>query len=212
MTDQQAKAIITSRASYASMRAIEPDGIAVAVIAQKTNLVPLIATISVIGLLGMATGLWLMVKPPAFFAAGTLSDAAVKLLIPSCLIIVLGPMLLIARLVNGPARNAEFQAAPGQLTADRYIAGDHVRSTYTADEVRCLFLEGKILSIETRKGNSQFITYGTAQVNQAIAYLLARHLWPRDQVRVKRSAKSMLSHVPERTFVYRDQSGNANHK
>lgn len=206
MTDQQAKAIISSPASYASMRAIEPDGIAIAVTAQKTNFVPLIIMISGIGLLGVAAGLWLLVRPPAFFAAGTMPDAAVKLLIPSCLITVMGPMLLIARLVNGPERNAEFQAAPGQLTADRYIAGDHVRSTYAADEVRCLFLEGNILSIETRKGNSQLITYGTAQVNQAIAYLLARHLWPQDQI-VKRSAKSKLSHVPERTYFYRGGNG-----
>jgi hypothetical protein len=202
MTDQEAKTIITSSASYASLRSIEPEGIAFTVTAQKTNFLPLILILSITGPLGLAGGLWLLVKPPAFFAEGPMSDAPVKIIIMSCLITVMGPMLLLIRLVTGPQRNAEFQAAPGEIIADRYIAGDHVRSAYTAAEVRCLFLESNVLFIETRMGNSQLIAYGTAPVNQAIAYMLARHCWPHDQIRVKKVKGPMFSHIPEKTILY----------
>ena len=206
MTDEGARAILTGPKSYASMRELEPSGVALTVTAQKTNFLPLAIILSMVGPVGVAVSIWLIAKPPASIARGPMSDAPIKILIGSCLITAMGPMLLLIRLVNGPERNAEFEAIPGRITADRYIGGDRVQSIYTAGEVRCLFLESNILCIETRKGNSQLIAYGSAPVNEAIGYLLARSFWPDDHVLVTHTPRSMFSHRPEKTAFRPEQT------
>ena len=206
MTDEGARAILTGPKSYASMRELEPSGIALTVTAQKTNFLPLAIILSIIGPVGVAVSIWLIAKPPASIAQGLMPGAPIRILVGSCLISAMGPMLLLIRLVTGPERNGEFQAIAGRITADRYIAGDRVRSIYTAGEVRCLFMESNVLCIETRKGNSQLIAYGTVPVNEAIGYLLARSFWPDDHVLVTHTPRSMFSHRLEKTVFHPDQT------
>lgn len=198
MTPEEARAILSGPKSYASVRDLSPDTVALTVIAQKTNLWPLTIITSIVGLVSIAAGLLLLRKPSPDWLAGPMSDAPVKLLIPGFLCTVFAPMILLIRLVTGPPRNVELEASPGQIKADRSIAGDRVCSTYSRNDVLCLFIESEVLFIETRMGQSQLIAFGNASVNQAIGFLLAHHFWFPEEISAQRIRRPFMSRLPER--------------
>ena len=94
--------------------------------------------------------------------------------------VALAPLVLVVLVVQGPPRNVALEARPGRLKADRSIAGDRVVSEYGAGEVEYLFVEGGMLYVNTRKGDTPLIQFGERPVNLAIATLLASRLWQPD--------------------------------
>jgi hypothetical protein len=199
MTEEQARSTLSDPKSYATVRDLPGGGVAVSVVAQKGDIWGLAILMLVIGPLAFFGGLALMIhKPTPQWMSGPMSDAPVKLLVPGAIVTALGPLLILIRLMSGPPRNVELEARAGELKADRSIAGDRVRSTYTPGDVHCLFTESAALFVETRKGHSPLIGFGTASVNQAVAYLLASHFWGAGGVVVTRIPKRLMSHMPEK--------------
>ena len=94
--------------------------------------------------------------------------------------VALAPLILVVLVVQGPPSNVALEASAGRLKADRTIAGDRVVSDYGADEVEYLFVEGGMLYVSTRKGDTPLVQFGERPVNLSIATLLASRLWDPD--------------------------------
>ena len=130
----------------------------------------------VIGVIGLAAGYLLQDRNPGLPQGFTWRGSG-KLMILGALNVALAPMVLLILLMQGPPKKVTLEARPGSLRADRYIAGDHVVSNYSADEVEYLFAEDTTLFATTRKGDQQLIASGDRDVNRAVATLLASRLW-----------------------------------
>lgn len=199
MTEEEARSILGGPKSYAVVRELEGGGAGISAVPRKGEFLPIAVVALVIGPVGFFGGLWLMVhRPTPDWLAGPMSEMPVKLLIGGAICTALGPLLVLMRLVSGPPRTVELEARPGELKADRSIAGDRVRSTYGLNEVLCLFLEDNVLCVETRKGHSQLVAFGTARVNEAIGLLLSLKFWAATGVEVRRVPKRPLGHAPGR--------------
>jgi len=114
-------------------------------------------------------------------------------------------LLILVRKLNGPPVDAVIEASPGILKADRTVAGDRMRSTYSPQEVHFLFVDASHLFINARKGELSLIPFGQRRVNQAIAVLLAHLLWNGQEVF---TASTRIGSI-ERWFIGPQRSGDA---
>ena len=163
-----------------SMRELPGDGIAVDVQPPaRRNIWGLPVACFVGGIVCIAVGLYMYRDNPGL-PQGYQWNAPALLLVMGFLNVALGPLILATLAVQGPPKPVAIEALPGRLKADRYLAGDHVVSSYGADDVQFLSVEETIesmLGATTRMGGQQLIAFGGREVNCAIALVLATRLW-----------------------------------
>ena len=171
------------------MEDLPENGIAFLVDPSRERTWPLAVLILVCGVVGICAGFLLLTNMS--MRAGIPPRAVVLLIIIGFLTVALGVGLLLIRAVTGPSRNVRLEVTAGRLRADRYISGDHVVSTYSPDDVQCLFVEDNRLYVLTRKGESPLIGFGEAKVNKAIAGLIAARLWNPETILCAPAARGM---------------------
>jgi hypothetical protein len=185
---------VVKSAPLVSMRELPDGGLAFPIRAPKRKRRDIWAVPALMFALGVAcvVAAYLLRLNNPGLPPGYVWRAPVMLTVVGFLNIAFGPTLFLILLTQGPPRDVELEARRGTLKADRSVAGDRVVSTYGADEIMWLFVEGSVLFATTGKGDQQLLAFGDGKLNRAIMTLLGDRLW--------RGEEWVLAEAPGRTL------------
>ena len=149
---------------------------------KKQSAGPFTMVFFVFGILSVLAGTWLLSHPLFNSPGAPFQKAPFLLLMLGTLNVCFAPLAYVIAKLQGPPRDTTLQIASRSLTADRSFAGDHAVNTYGPSEIHILFIESNTLWAAARRGNTHLIPHGDPKTLQAIATLVAIHLWPNENL------------------------------